>query len=85
MVSVCISLVCVLLYLFECLVAMHKATRVDHIPSELIQAGGGKLYKEMHKRIVLIWNKEKLPRESIIVPIHKKCDRMEEFRTSICK
>ena len=26
----------------------HKATRVDHIPSELIQAGGGKLYKETH-------------------------------------
>ena len=25
----------------------HKATRVDRIPSELIQAGGGKLYEEI--------------------------------------
>ena len=41
----------------------HKATRVDHIPSKLIQAGGGKLYKEIHILIVLIWNKEELPQE----------------------
>ena len=27
----------------------HKATGVGHIPSELIQAGGGKLYEEIHK------------------------------------
>ena len=39
----------------------HKATGVDHIPSKLIQAGGGKLYEEIHKFIVLIWNKEELP------------------------
>ena len=26
----------------------HKATGVDHIPSELIQTGGSKLYKEIH-------------------------------------
>ena len=34
----------------------------------------------MHKLIVLIWNKEELPqewKESIIVPIHKKGDRMD--------
>ena len=30
----------------------HKATGVDHIPSELIQAGGGKLYKEIHELII---------------------------------
>ena len=30
---------------------------------ELIQAGGGKLYEEIHKLIVLIWNKEELPQE----------------------
>ena len=36
----------------------HKATGVDYIPSELVQAGGGKLYEEIHKLIVLIWNKE---------------------------
>ena len=34
----------------------HKATGVDHIPYKLIQAGGGKLYKEIHKLIVLIRN-----------------------------
>ena len=34
----------------------HKAPGVDHIPSELTQVGGGKLYEEIHKLIVLIWN-----------------------------
>ena len=29
-----------------------KSTGVDHILSELIQAGEGKLYEEMHKLIV---------------------------------
>ena len=38
----------------------HKATGVDNIPSELTQAGGGKLYEEIHKLIVLIWSKEEL-------------------------
>ena len=28
----------------------HKATGVDHIPSKLIQAGGGKLYEEINKQ-----------------------------------
>ena len=37
---------------------MHKAPGVDDIPSELIQAGGGKLYEETHKLIVFICNKE---------------------------
>ena len=58
----------------------HKATGVDHIPCELIQTSGGKLYEEILKLIVLIWNKEELPqewKESIIVPIHKKGDRMD--------
>ena len=34
----------------------HKATGVDHIPSELIQAVGGKLYEEIHKLIILIFS-----------------------------
>jgi len=58
----------------------HKATSVDHIPSKLIHAGGDKLYEEIHKLILLIWNKEELPqewKESVIVPIHKKGDRMD--------
>ena len=41
----------------------HKATGVNHIPSELILEGGGKLYEEIHILIVLIWNKEELPQE----------------------
>ena len=56
----------------------HKTTGVDNIPSELIQTGGGKLYEEIHKLILLIWNKKELPKEwkeSIIVP--KKGDRMD--------
>ena len=58
----------------------HNAPGLHHIPSELIQAGGDKLYEEIHKLIVLIWNKEELPqewKESIIIPIHKKGDRMD--------
>jgi hypothetical protein len=37
------------------------------------------LYEEIHK-LVFIWNKEELPqewKESIIVPINKKGDRMD--------
>ena len=41
----------------------HEATGVNHIPSELIQACGGKLYEEIHKFIVLICNKDELPQE----------------------
>ena len=62
------------------LVVSHKATGIDHIPSELIQTGGGKLYEEIHKLIVFIWKKEELIqewKESIIVPIHKKGDKMD--------
>ena len=58
----------------------HKATGVDHIPSKLIQAGGGNLYEEIHKLIVLICNKAELSqecKESIIVPIHKTGNRMD--------
>jgi hypothetical protein len=57
-----------------------KAPGADHIPSKLIEKGRDKLYEEIHKLIVFIWNKEELPqewKESIIVPIHKECDRMD--------
>jgi sorting nexin-29 len=50
------------------------------IPAELIQAGGETLHSEIHKLIILIWNKEELPhqwKESIIVLIHKKGDKTD--------
>ena len=40
----------------------HKVPGVYKIPSELIQAGGDKLYEEIHK-LLLIWNTEELPQE----------------------
>jgi hypothetical protein len=50
------------------------------IPAELYQAGGETLVYVIHKLITLIWNKEELPdqwKESIIVPIHKTCDKTD--------
>jgi hypothetical protein len=47
----------------------------DQIPAELIQAGGESLHSEIHKLIMLVWNKEELPhqwKESIVVPVHKR-------------
>ena len=56
----------------------HKSPGIDQIPAELIKAGGRTIYLEIHKLIISIWKKEKLPeewKESIIVPIHKKGDK----------
>ena len=56
---------------------MHKTPGGHHIPSELIQARGDKLYEEIQQLIVLIRNKKSLQqewKESIIVPILKKGD-----------
>jgi hypothetical protein len=53
----------------------YKSPGSDHIPAELIQAGGEMLLSAIHKLITSIWNEEKLPfqwKESIIIPIHKK-------------
>jgi len=53
----------------------HKSPGIDQIPAELIKSGGRTMYLEIHKLIISIWKKEKLPeewKESIIVPIHKK-------------
>jgi hypothetical protein len=47
----------------------------SEIPAGLIQAGRETLHSEIHKLIMLIWNKEELPhqwKQSIVVPIHKK-------------
>jgi hypothetical protein len=53
---------------------------IDQIPAELIKAGGRTICLEIHKIIISIWKKEKLPEEwkkSIIVPIHKKGDETD--------
>jgi hypothetical protein len=57
----------------------HKSPGIDQIPAEFIQAGGGTIRYDIHKLIISIWNKEKLPEklESIIVPIYKKGDRTD--------
>jgi hypothetical protein len=58
----------------------HTSPGTDEIPSELIQAGGEILRSKIHKLINSIWNKEELPhqwKESIIVPIHKKGDKID--------
>ena len=55
----------------------HKSPGTDQIPAEIIKAGGRTICFEIHKFIISIWKKEKLPeewKESIIVPIHKKGD-----------
>jgi hypothetical protein len=55
----------------------YKSPGFDQIPAELIQAGG----ETLHCKIInLIWNKEELPHQwkvSIVVPIHKKCDKTD--------
>ena len=58
----------------------HKLPGIDEIPAELIKAGGGTICLEIHKLITSIWKKEKFPeewKESIIVPIHKKGDKLD--------
>ena len=58
----------------------HRSPGIDKIPTELIKAGGRTIYLEIHKLIICIWKKEKLPEEwkgSIIVPIHKKGDKTD--------
>jgi hypothetical protein len=50
----------------------------DQIPADFIQAGGEILGSNIHKLVNSIWNKGKFPdrwKESIIVPIQKKCDK----------
>jgi hypothetical protein len=57
----------------------HKSPGADQIPAEFIKAGGKTIRCEIHKLIISIWNKEELPeewKESIIVPIYKKKNRL---------
>jgi hypothetical protein len=58
----------------------YKSLGSDQIPAELIQAGGETLLPDIHKPIILVWNKEELPdqwKESIIVPIYKNGDKTD--------
>jgi hypothetical protein len=54
----------------------YKSPGSDQIAAELIQVKReGVLHFEIHKLVMLVWNKEELPhqwKESVVVPIHKK-------------
>ena len=68
----------------------HKSPGIDQIPAELIKARGRTICFEIHKLIISIWKKEKLPeewKESIILPIHKgdKTDCSNYRGISICQ
>ena len=52
-----------------------KSPGIDQISAELMKAGDRTICSAIHKLIISIWNKEKLPeewKEPIIVPIYKK-------------
>jgi len=58
----------------------HKWAGIDQIPVEWIKAGGRTICWEIHKLIISIWNKDKLPgerKEFIIVPIYKKGNKTD--------
>jgi hypothetical protein len=60
----------------------HKSPGIDQIPAELIKAGAKTICCQIHKLIISIWNKEKLPARRVegvdhIVPIYKKGDKTD--------
>jgi len=59
-------------------VKTNKSPGTDHIPAELMTAGGRAIQSEIHKLINLIWYKEEFPEEwkkLIIIPIYKENDK----------
>jgi hypothetical protein len=58
----------------------HKSPVTDHIPAELIKAGGRTIRSEIHKLINSIWSKEEFSeqwKDSFIVPVYKKGDKTD--------
>jgi len=58
----------------------HRSPDIDHIPAEVIRAGGITIRRKIHKLINSIWNNEEFSeewKESIIVPYHKKGDKTD--------
>jgi len=58
----------------------HKSPGIDQIPAKLFKAGDRKICYEIHKLIISIWKKEKLPekwKEFIITAICKKGDKTD--------
>jgi hypothetical protein len=58
----------------------HKSSGIDHIPAELIKAGGRIFRSEIRKHINCTWNNEELSKkwkESIILLLHKKSDKTD--------
>jgi len=59
---------------------IHKSPGTDQIPAEMIKAGSRTIRYEIHKLIISVWNKKKLPekwKESIIVLTSKKGDKTD--------
>jgi len=42
-------------------IGRQKSPGIDQIPAKLIKAGGRTIRSEIHKLIISIWNKDKLP------------------------
>jgi len=58
----------------------HKSPGIDQIQAELIKTWGKTILCQIHKLTIFIWNKEELSeewKESIILPIYKKGDKMD--------
>ena len=57
-----------------------KASGVDQITSEAIQAGGDILLQRIHSLLQTIWRTERIPsvwKKAVVIPIHKKGDISE--------
>lgn len=60
----------------------NKAPGSDNVSIELIKYGGNQLAKEIKRLVISMWRSEQIPSswtEGVIIPIHKKNDRLECF------